>query len=93
MAYITLEILKSREEVALELVERRTEITLEEAGGQHYEVYQGAYEVRPDVAEQLLDTAWKLMTDDLMVHKIPYFETSNNSGGTTVYIADEIEIS
>lgn len=51
--------------------------------------YKGAYEVTPRVDEQVLPTAQKLMADDLTVNAIPIYETSNNSGGTTVYIARE----
>lgn len=90
--YITIKLYPENDEgISLEIIgESENAVTLEpvpEGSGQHYEVYPGAYEVNPDVVEQVLDTAWKLMTDDLVVHKIPYFEESNASGGTTVYIA------
>lgn len=53
-----------------------------------YDEYQGAYEVTPLArTEQTLETANKLMTDDVTVHKVPYYETSNPYG-TTVYIAE-----
>ena len=53
--------------------------------------YEGTYEVTPDVSEQKLETKEKIMRDDVIIKEIPFFETSNNSGGTTVYIADLIE--
>lgn len=60
-------------------------------GGGHgggYPAYSGSYEVVPAAFEpQTLDTDGKLMKDDVLVHEIPYLETSNNSGGITVSIA------
>lgn len=53
------------------------------------EIYDGDYEVIPKVTAQELETREKLMADDVLVHAIPYFETSNQSG-TTVYIANEV---
>ena len=53
--------------------------------------YEGAYEVTPDVSEQKLETKQKIMRDDVIIKEIPFFETSNNTVGTTVYIADLIE--
>lgn len=54
------------------------------------ERYDGPYMVTPKVAEQVLPTAKKLMSADVTIAKIPIFEVSNTSGGTTIYIADEI---
>ena len=52
--------------------------------------YEGEYDVIPKAyTMQTLDTNGKYMEDDVRVHEIPYFETSNVSG-TTVYIADEV---
>ena len=60
--------------------------------GAFYQTYDGAYTVTPKAnTEQILETAHKLMSDDVTVFEIPYFETSNLSG-TTVYIANEVEI-
>lgn len=50
------------------------------------EIYAGDYEVTPMTHTQILYTNDKLMTDDVTVKEIPYFETSNENG-TTVYIA------
>ena len=55
------------------------------------EVYQGDYNVIPKVEEQTLQTANRLMKKDVTIIAIPYYEVSNNSGGSTVYIAKEIE--
>lgn len=52
--------------------------------------YEGDYIVTPKVDQQKLDTKDAIMRDDVTILAIPYFETSNNSGGNTVYIAKEI---
>lgn len=54
------------------------------------EIYRGDYEVTPKVDEQVLDTADKFMTDNVVVHEIPVFEVSNSSGGNTIYIGSEV---
>lgn len=54
------------------------------------DIYDGTYDVIPKAHElQTLDTNGKTMEDDVRVHEIPYFETSNTSG-ITVYIANEL---
>ena len=58
--------------------------------GGNVEEYKGSYEVTPQVQEQTLSTARKVMRDDIKVKEIPYFEVSNNSGGNTVYIGSEV---
>lgn len=50
------------------------------------ESYPGPYEVIPTSQEQSLHTADKHMRSDVTVHKVPYYETSNESGGFTVSI-------
>lgn len=52
-------------------------------------VYSGAYSVDPRVAEQVLQTKGKMMQENLIVEKIPYFDVGNTSGGSTVYIGGE----
>ena len=54
------------------------------------EAYTGAYEVTPDVVKQVLPTAQKTMSRDVTILEIPFFEVTNNSGGTTVSIVKEI---
>ena len=49
-------------------------------------VYEGNYLVTPAVADQTLQTAHYLMSDDVTIEKIPYYEVSNNAGGATVTI-------
>lgn len=54
------------------------------------EPYTGIYTVTP-LADNavILPTSGKLMEDDVVVKKIPFFETSNQDG-TTVYIGSEV---
>lgn len=54
------------------------------------EPYDGSYEITPKIEKQTMPTEGKVMVSDVTIHKIPYFEVSNNGGGNTVYIADEI---
>ena len=49
-------------------------------------VYSGEYEITPTSYEQELETSGLRMRDDVVVHEIPYFETTNPSGGYTVII-------
>ena len=51
------------------------------------EVYDGDYVITPKMVEQRLDTFGKVMRDDVLVLDIPVYETTNASGGTTIYIA------
>ena len=56
-----------------------------------HDYYRGDYVVTPRAfSATVLETADKLMRDDVTVLEIPYFETSNLGGGYTVYIADEV---
>lgn len=52
--------------------------------------YEGDYEVTPKTYSQTLETKSKYMTDDVTILEIPYFETSNESDGLTVYIANTL---
>jgi len=53
------------------------------------EPYEGPYSVRPKVTSQSLLTRHKLMTDNLTVQEIPYYQTTNAQGGYTVIIGGE----
>ena len=53
-------------------------------------VYDGPYEVTPKVTAQTLQTAQKFMQEDVSVRAIPYFDVSNQAGGNTIYIANEV---
>lgn len=56
------------------------------------ERYRGDYEVTPTADGLTLPTEKKLMTNNLEVNPIPFYQVGNNSGGQTIYIggADEI---
>lgn len=55
--------------------------------GGSYPKYEGEYEVIPSLAEDIkLETAKKLMTDDVTVKKLPRYDVANEAGGTTVYL-------
>ena len=51
--------------------------------------YEGAYEVTPTVEGFTLPTARKVMSKDLTVNRIPYYEM-DNTAGTTVFIGSEV---
>ena len=52
--------------------------------------HSGSYEVTPKAHQtQTLDTSGKVLSDDLVIHEVPYYQTSNSSGGVTSYIAKE----
>ena len=48
--------------------------------------YTGVYEVTPAVYSQTLETAGKRLAEDVTVLEIPFYETSNLSGGYTAII-------
>lgn len=53
--------------------------------------YEGPYEITPKAWDnQILETEGLLMTDDVTVFKVPYYETVNLFDGKTVYIAEEV---
>lgn len=53
--------------------------------------YEGPYEITPKAwLDQTLETEGLLMTDDVTVFKVPYYETSNLFDGKTAYIAEEV---
>lgn len=55
------------------------------------ETYEGEYVVVPKAYdEQVLETAHKLLLEDVTVTKVPYYETSNLFDGKTAYIAEDI---
>lgn len=55
------------------------------------ESFDGNYEVTPKAFEsQTLETKDKLMKENITIKEIPYWESSNQSGGKTAYIAKEV---
>ena len=62
--------------------------TLSVGHGYDYETYDGEYEVVPRAFNsQTLKTANKLLMKDITVTEVPFFETSNEQDGKTIYIA------
>lgn len=53
-------------------------------------LYDGDYEVTPKTYSQTLDTEDKYLRSDIVINEIPYFETSNDQDGLTVYIANTL---
>lgn len=49
--------------------------------------YDGAYIVVPSTSEVHLETANKIMADNVTVEEIPTYETHNEAGGITFIIA------
>ena len=55
-----------------------------------YDTYDGEYVITPSPHEDIsLDTKNKLLDGDITIEIIPYYETSNLSGGYTVYIGGD----
>ena len=54
------------------------------------ENYEGSYVVTPKVEAQVIPTANKFLSNDMTVKSIPYYEVSNTSGGSTVFIGKEV---
>ena len=57
--------------------------------GTDFPVYAGPTVIKPESFNmQILETAKKAVKENIVVLPIPYFETSNPAGGTTIYIGD-----
>lgn len=54
-----------------------------------HEYYVGEYNVTPKIEQQVLSTNDKLMSDDVTVKGIPFYEVSNPQGGTTFIIGGD----
>lgn len=55
-----------------------------------YGYFKGDYEVVPKIESQSLETKDKLMSKDVLIKSIPYYEVSNPQGGNTVYIGSDL---
>lgn len=65
-------------------------LTGEISGGAAGDPYTGAYQVTPQTYHPVvLSTKLKVMTDDVIVHKIPQYEVANTQGGETLIIGEE----
>ena len=54
------------------------------------EPYDGDYIVTPKVTEQTLPTKDKILLDNVFIKSVPFYDVANSSGGSTVYIANEV---
>lgn len=54
------------------------------------EAYDGDYAITPRVDPQTMLTKDKVMLEDVMIKAIPFYNVSNTSGGSTVYIGNEV---
>lgn len=54
------------------------------------ELYEGDYTVIPRVVEQTMPTKNRVLVEDMKIKEIPFFNVSNTSGGSTVYIGNEV---
>ncbi len=62
----------------------------EDAESKDYEHYNGTYSVTPKAFQsQTLDTADKVLSSDIVISEVPFYQTTNESGGVTSYIAKE----
>lgn len=61
-------------------------------GSGEYDTYTGTYSVVPQANQEVvLSTANKLLTRNVTVQEVPYYETGNEQGGYTAYIAQEVD--
>lgn len=83
---VALEVTKPLTEVSL--TPSVVELTLDHANV--YDTFKGDYEVTPSREAQLLKCKNKVMSKDVTITEIPFFQVSNLSGGTTFFIAKEV---
>ena len=75
--------------IILENATLKGELSIPVIPGADIDVYKGEYHVIPlAFRSQTLETEGLKMLGDVVVEKIPYWETSNLSDGYTVYIAE-----
>lgn len=78
--------------IDLEIDEETIDLDVDEVYGTSADQYEGNYIVTPKAFEQtVLETKSKLMLDDVTVLEIPYYRTSNPSGGDTIFIGHNEE--
>lgn len=58
--------------------------------GSSGKIYDGSYEITPTVKGLTMETKDKYMLKDVDIQPIPIFKVGNNSGGNTIYIANEV---
>lgn len=59
---------------------------ISDGGGSDVPIYEGEYEVTPRLTEQVLETQYTELLDNVTIHEIPITRTSNPQDGLTVLI-------
>ena len=72
-------------DITIETIEQELELELE-TPGYVPPTYEGPYVVTPDFTDQVLETAEKMMSDDVIVNEIPVAEVTNPAGGLTLTV-------
>lgn len=87
--YITLELTPEDEEyidLLLDESEIEIELSMEDEGVGEYPVYKGAYEITPSLETQTLETAYMVLTNNVVVAPIPSNYGKISYDGSTLYI-------
>lgn len=66
----------------------KIEVKFEESFSNNSDPYVGEYVITPKKTEQIMNTVGKTMRKDVTVKKVPRYDVSNESGGTTVIIGE-----
>lgn len=54
--------------------------------------YDGSYTIVPDAFEtQTLPTRNRILSEDVVVREVPFYEAGNDSDGMTAYIGKDVE--
>lgn len=90
---IDVQITPKRPRISINFNEEQKGITVDvgapHSGGE-YPTYTGPTTVKPEAFEmQILETEKKTVKENIVVLPIPYFETTNPSGGTTIFIGGD----
>ena len=66
--------------------ENEIELMLEEEGSGEYPVYAGKYEITPNLETQTLETAYRVLTSNVVIAPIPSNYGKISYDGSTLYI-------
>ena len=87
--YITLELTPEDEEyidLLLDESEIEIELSMEDEGVGKYPVYTGKYEITPSLETQTLETAYRVLTSNVVIAPIPNNYGKISYDGSTLYI-------
>lgn len=76
--YIVIELLEEAEE--------DIELSMEDEGVGEYPVYTGKYEITPSLETQTLETAYRVLTSNVVIAPIPNNYGKISYDGSTLYI-------